>query len=119
MIRHGFLIVGAIASGEDPSENFRMEGLHATAHHLWKLGVLRNIEHLDPGLLEMTASSAGAVDFDALLCEPGGKVHDTEFVTDADECAFDRRRFHELIAMAKEFGKAKIVPNGSLSSRVQ
>jgi hypothetical protein len=82
-------VVGVVAVVENRAEDFRREGLDASAEDLRRAGPLRDRRDFDAGVGQVFGGAAGGEDLHALRFEGAGEVGDTGFVGDGEDGPFN------------------------------
>ena len=75
------------ATAEDAAVDFRVQGLHATVHHLREAGVVGDFHRGHAVVLEQLVGAAGGEDFHAEGLEFAGEFEDAGLVGNADQGA--------------------------------
>src|SRR6266542_337793 len=80
-------VVGAVAAGEDPAVNSRMQRLHAAAEQLGRLGHVFDVRDLQALLLEEPGRAAAGDELETELVQPARELVEPRLVIDRDQRA--------------------------------
>ena len=80
-------VVGAVAPGEDPAVDARVQRLHAAAEHLRRLRDVLDARDPEPLLLEERSGATARDELEAELVQPARELVEAGLVVDGDQRA--------------------------------